>query len=32
MRELVRPPYVIIYKIVDDVVNIINLFHGSHMH
>jgi plasmid stabilization system protein ParE len=28
-RELVRPPYVIIYKIVEDVVNVINIVHGS---
>lgn len=28
-RELVRPPYIIVYKIVEDVVNVINIVHGS---
>jgi addiction module RelE/StbE family toxin len=29
VRELVRPPYVIVYTIVEEVVNVINIVHGS---
>lgn len=28
-RELARPPYVIVYKIVEDAVNILNVVHGA---
>lgn len=28
-REVVRPPWVVVYKIVEDVINILNVYHGN---
>ena len=28
-RELVRPPFIIVYRIDDQVINVLSIFHGS---
>ena len=28
-RELVRPPYVIVYRIEEDVIDVLSIFHGN---